>query len=196
MNTLNLLLLRLIEDRPDIIINSGSSGLIQQIRSLCMGSELNPVTASIEEMQSVVFIISNVSLPPFSFLDISNVWIDGGQGKIQLRKIYQTFTITESLAKILLEFKDLGCWISDCSFSLTGEREENDKACAQGINDRLDFLNSDNRFSLLSDLIRELGHLMLSKQYEKPDSMLTEIKNLTGELTPLYQKKFGSEKSF
>lgn len=195
MNTLNILLLRLILDQPKIIINSQLKDFAWQINLLCSGSVLNPVTASAEEMQSVVFILPNSEeIPPFSFPDISNVWVEeiSGVGRIQFRKIRETFRIGKGLADILIEFKDLGYWSPDFSFSVELISSEDSSGYLMGIEKRLDFLQNDERFGLLDDLMRKKDEFVRSQKYEEASDLREKEKRLLTDMRTLYGEKFGS----
>jgi hypothetical protein len=192
MNALNLLLLRLFADQPGIILNSVSPSMIGQMKELCTGCVLSPVKASVQEMQSVVFVISGgEDIPPFSFPDISNVWIENGIGYIQFRKIRKSFRIKESLAKIFIEFKDARYWEPDFSFCLFPVKSDSE-TLLKGIQDRLDFLNADKRFGSLDDLNSRKNESVRSQNYEEASNLRDEEKELLEELTSHYQEKFGS----
>jgi hypothetical protein len=195
MNALNLLLLRLVAEQPAMIMNSSSPDLIVQIKELCEGFTLNPVRASVEEMQSIVFIFTDVELPPFSFSDISNVWIeDDGEGRVQLRKVYKSFRVRKNLAEALLAFKDLGYWVSDCSFSvsLTKGRSDNG-AYVQGIKNRIVFWNTDTRYAKLISLQEQCGHLVRAQQYEEVSDLRDDVRSLEAEIVLAYQQEFGPQ---
>lgn len=195
MNSLNILLLRLILDQPKIIINSQLKDLAWQINLLCSGSVLNPVTASAEEMQSVVFILPNrEEIPPFSFPDISNVWVEegSGAGRIQFRKINKAFHTGQGLVDILTEFKDLGYWSPDFSFSVELVESKDSQDYLKGIQKRLEFLKAEKRFDLLDELREKHNEFVKLEKYDKASGVIDEAQKLREELYFSYQEKFGS----
>ncbi|MCF7831489.1 MAG: UvrB/UvrC motif-containing protein [Candidatus Pacebacteria bacterium] len=199
MNALNLLLLRLVLDQPKIGINSQSKDFAWQINLLCSGSVLNPVTASTEEIQSVVFILQNrEEIPPFSFSDISNVWIEegSGAGRIQFRKMREAFRIGKGLAEILIEFKDLGYWSPDFSFSVELVASKDSQDYLKGIQKRLDFLNPQYpNFLEIDRLNSEKDRLVREHHYEEAANFrdkLVAFKDQMGDIALLYRQEFGS----